>query len=272
MSVQIAKAGINVLKAPETVGVKRVCSGINSGIIRDGFYDVSWKSADKGLLSTIKEGFDKLFLPSNILSSKFINEKEVQKIIDKNPNITKILNENGIKPVINAKNIKDIKPGHIDSTVNVCEILAKDMGLTSGEVKKLKLAAEFHDYGKILIPANILNKPGKLTPEDRKIVDLHSRLSYELLLNSGLGNGVLYPILNHHTPACMTPDLKTKILSAADVYSALIEKRPYKEPYSPEEAIKIMFEMTKTGKLDTDAVRHLERITGSLKNACIPAA
>lgn len=272
MSVQSVKTFINTVKSSGNTSVRKVSSGIKPGIISDGFYGAYSDKKSKGIITLITDGINKLFLPSDILAPKYINEKSIQKIIEQNPGITKILNDAGLKPVINIRNIKDIKFGHIDTTVNVSESIGKVMGLTDSEMKKLKQSAMFHDYGKILIPREILNKPGRLTPEERKIIDLHSRLSYELLLKSGLDKDVLYSVLNHHTPACMTPDLKTKILSAADVFSALIEKRPYKEPYSPEEAVKIMYEMTKTGKLDTTAVRHLEHLTKSPKMAGLLAA
>ena len=87
----------------------------------------------------------------------------------------------------------------------------------------------------------------------------HSELSYELLKNSGLNDKTLKLIRNHHQNAKRTgypwvdqnfnADLNLQILSVADKYSALTEKRTYKEPMSPQQALTIIYQDVKEGKM-----------------------
>jgi HD-GYP domain-containing protein (c-di-GMP phosphodiesterase class II) len=60
------------------------------------------------------------------------------------------------------------------------------MNLSSADKKVLEQACVFHDFGKILIPTEILNKPGELTPDEKKIMDLHAEFGYELLSNTNI--------------------------------------------------------------------------------------
>lgn len=123
------------------------------------------------------------------------------------------------------------------------------MGLQFDEVDLTNLvtAALLHDLGKLQIPSEILNKPGRLTQEEYHIMKSHATLSYELIaerwdLSAHIKNAVLF----HHENVDGSgypqgiegaeQSIFTKILHVADVYDALVSKRPYKEPYSPYEA------------------------------------
>ena len=116
-------------------------------------------------------------------------------------------------------------------------------------IKNLKDAAMLHDFGKVLIPAEILNKTGSLTPEEHRIMDLHSELGYQLLKNTGVNNEVLNLVRNHHNTSGNNyiPDINLQILNLADKYSALTEKRVYKEAYSPKKALTVIYADVKRG-------------------------
>ena len=111
----------------------------------------------------------------------------------------------------------------------------------------LQQAAMLHDYGKVLIPKEILNKKGALTPEEKKIMELHSEFGYELLKQQGVNEKVLKLIKYHHqkpdksgypqAESDFEYDINAQILEAADVYTALIEERPYHKSYSKEDAL-----------------------------------
>jgi HD-GYP domain-containing protein (c-di-GMP phosphodiesterase class II) len=62
----------------------------------------------------------------------------------------------------------------------------------------LTQAALLHDIGKVFIPSEILNKKGKLTPKEREIVQLHNRLSYEILKTTDLNPKVAQLAYEHH--------------------------------------------------------------------------
>ena len=72
------------------------------------------------------------------------------------------------------------------------------MKLDHDIVDDLTIAGLFHDIGKTLVPKDILDKPGKLTPQEYEIVKMHSKMGYDLLISSGLNARILNAILNHH--------------------------------------------------------------------------
>ena len=157
--------------------------------------------------------------------------------------------------------------GHIKRTRQVVEILTKTLMedsnfkdiLTEDFSESIINTAAMHDLGKIAIPDEILNKPGKLTPEEFDVIKTHSRKSYEII-NSVLGgldddefkkiagNIALY----HHEkydgsgyPEGLKGDdipLEARIMAIADVYDALVSERCYKEPMPHDKAYVVIKE------------------------------
>lgn len=115
-------------------------------------------------------------------------------------------------------------------------------------------AAPLHDIGKVGIPDEILHKPAKLTDEERVIMSKHPQMGYDVLTNATrvLGNHPLVKIaaeiiLNHHErwDGLGYPNgakgndipVAARLMAVADVYDALVSRRPYKEPFSHEVAV-----------------------------------
>ncbi len=135
-------------------------------------------------------------------------------------------------------------------SVNVAVIacvIGFGLKLNSEELEQLVTAGLLHDLGKLVIPREILNKPARLTNEEYDLMKTHSTLSYELIKERwDISANVKAAVLYHHenVDGSGYPDgregdqtsLFTKILHVADVYDALVSKRPYKNPYSPYEA------------------------------------
>ena len=135
-------------------------------------------------------------------------------------------------------------------SVNVAVIacvIGFGMNLNSEELEHVVMAGLLHDLGQLVIPREILNKPARLTNEEYDIMKKHSTLSYELIKERwDISANVKAAVLYHHenVDGSGYPDgkegdqtsLYTKILHVADVYDALVSKRPYKNPYSPYEA------------------------------------
>lgn len=125
---------------------------------------------------------------------------------------------------------------------------------TDSEFKQFLITATvagmMHDIGKIKIPKNILNKQGKLNNLEYITVQSHTAYSLSLLFQAGLPDFAMQAILFHHEnedgsgyPCALKNHqipLLAKITHIADVFEALTSKRPYKEPKTPMEALKIM--------------------------------
>lgn len=134
--------------------------------------------------------------------------------------------------------------------------------LTQRESEAIAQCALYHDVGKTCVPNNILNKPGKFTPEEYEIVKSHTTLGNGELLKCIEAGAPIQPIaarvaLEHHEKFIgggyplgkkgrMEEDegngihLYSRIVSIADVYSALLMKRIYKPAYEAQDALKIM--------------------------------
>lgn len=173
--------------------------------------------------------------------SKHMNYSAIKDAMDKNPQIRELLDKSGVPVKINMENLRGKNQDHFITTYQKASEIGAN--LSKEEQTKLMKAALLHDIGKALIPSEILNKPGALTKEERKIVNLHAELGAEILKAQNVDKDVVEAVLLHHTD-CGNPEKRqnkiSQILSVADVHSALKEERPYKERFSDRRVREIM--------------------------------
>jgi len=137
---------------------------------------------------------------------------------------------------------------HIHRVSEYAELIAKKIGLRNNEVELIKSAMLLHDIGKIAIPDNILLKPGKLTPEERQIVEQHPIIGAKMLEGSGsliLKVSAIIALYHHekydgsgypfHLKGPGIP-LYGRIATIADIFDAMSSKRVYKEAIAFEES------------------------------------
>jgi len=145
---------------------------------------------------------------------------------------------------------------------------AKGARLGGGQAAALMNAALLHDVGKAVIPRHILDKPGKLTPEEFEAVKLHPGAGFDYLSKHGNVSPLVLDAVRHHHEALDGsgyPDKLrgeqigplTRILTVCDIFAALVETRPYKETRTPREAISMLVDMSISSKVDYAAVRTL---------------
>lgn len=153
--------------------------------------------------------------------------------------------------MIDLRSFDDYTFHHSVNVAVYSVIVGKKMGLASADIKYLSQAAIAHDLGKMRIPEEILNKPGKLTDEEFDVIKSHPQKSMDILgKNRNVSAVVKQAVLFHHEnengsgyPMKRTGDkipLIAKIIHAVDVYDALTSKRPYKEPYAPADAFEYL--------------------------------
>lgn len=193
---------------------------------------------------------------------KYINQNAISEMIKVNSEIKRILEEFKIPLKINMNVLHDLVKNHLPKTKKTTLGIANKLPSeykSKVNFQAIQKASVLHDYGKVLIPQNILNKKGHLTEEEFKIMKQHSKLGYELLKSTDLDEETLNLIKNHHQNAQKTgypevegefvSDVNLQILAAADIYEALREKRPYKKELSKNEALAILHKEMKDGKI-----------------------
>lgn len=165
---------------------------------------------------------------------------------------------------------------HILLVTGIAVGFAKATGMSFEDTVKLANAGLLHDIGKVDIPAEILNKPGQLTPDEFEIVRKHPLIGYQMLAaQGGLPVDVLHAVRHHHEFLDGTgypdglagkeiPDL-TRILTVCDIMGALLERRPYKEPYSLKKAFGILMGLADAGKVEKALVMALARSMDTAK-------
>jgi HD-GYP domain-containing protein (c-di-GMP phosphodiesterase class II) len=154
-----------------------------------------------------------------------------------------------VTALANAIDIRDTYTNtHSQQIANWAAKTARQLGCTPEEINDIYLGGLLHDIGKIGIPDTILQKPAKLNEEEWKIVHTHPKLGAELISPIKKMAGVVPMIENSHErydglgyPYGIKGEeipLGARIISVVDSYSAMHDKRPYKEPYSREKIIK----------------------------------
>lgn len=135
---------------------------------------------------------------------------------------------------------------HVRRVAQYSYLLAKFYGLPEEECQVLKEASPMHDIGKIAIPDSVLNKPGRLDDAERKIMDTHARLGYDMLKHSErlLLKTASIVAYKHHEKYDGTGYPKGekgenihiygRITALADVFDALGSERVYKAKWSDE--------------------------------------
>jgi len=140
---------------------------------------------------------------------------------------------------------------------------------SAADVKRLGLAATLHDIGKANIPLSILDKPGRLDPDEEKIMRTHPVIGYDILkAQPEFSEEILDGVRHHHEyldgsgyPDGLTaPEISdlVRLLTISDIYAALIEARPYRAPMIGPAAYKILEGME--GKLEGSLVRAFRKV------------
>lgn len=209
---------------------------------------------------------------TNPLTSDLANRAVIENLAKSSCGVMNILKENKIPLNVNLKELQNLQQGHLKDTrliaAKIYSALPKELKAEIN-LPVLQEAAMMHDYGKVLIPDKILTKKGKLNQDEKKIMELHSELGYELLKQKGLNPEVLNLVKYHHQTIQgngypritdnFEPDISLQILNVADKYSALREARSYKEPMSKEEALQIIEEDVKQGLICEDVYDALKK-------------
>ncbi len=164
----------------------------------------------------------------------------------------------------------------LDHSLRVAAIsrrIGLHLGLSLEELKTLEMGCLVHDIGKVAIPDDILLKPGCFNYVDRQIMQMHPTIGAKFLDGRYPDDRITEIILHHHErldgsgyPSGLKGDdigLMVRIVSVADVYEALIAKRPYKAAMTSTQAIEELRDEAREGRLDKSVVEVLGKIVAS---------
>jgi putative nucleotidyltransferase with HDIG domain len=142
--------------------------------------------------------------------------------------------------------------GHCERVASYALALARELGLDEEQQTTIRIGAYLHDLGKVRVPHEILNKPGALTPEEFRIIQMHPLWGLELLATVDFPWDIK-PIIRWHHEKCDGsgyPDrlrgdeipVNAQIICIVDVYDALTTTRSYRAALSRSEALAKMHE------------------------------
>jgi len=156
-------------------------------------------------------------------------------------------------PLLQLKEFDQYTTTHSMNVAVLSMALAEYLGLSPSDVRTFGIAGLLHDIGKIKIPLEVLTKPGKLTDEERALMNEHPAAGARMLLEAEedldlaivvayehhiMINGGGYPVL-HYARDCHQA---SKLVHVCDVYDALRTRRPYREAWSFEKTLGYMEE------------------------------
>lgn len=165
-------------------------------------------------------------------------------------------NPGAIVSLVRLKNKDEYTYMHSVAVCALMVALARQLGLNETDTREAGLAGLLHDVGKMMIPEEVLNKPGKLTDDEFTLVKSHPEEGHKLLLEGrNISHSTLDVCLHHHEkvdgsgyPHHLKSEeitLFAKMGAVCDVYDAITSNRPYKAGWDPAESLRKMAEWAK---------------------------
>ena len=172
---------------------------------------------------------------------------------------------------------------HTITTTSISKTLGTLLNLSDIQIQKLMYGALLHDIGKVATPVSILEKPGRLTASEMKIMREHVTHSIHILKGT-MDNEIVQIAVRHHEklngkgyPYGLSEKdltLEQRILAVADIFSALSGKRSYKEAFDKQQMMHILYQMADEGAIDPTIVdichEHFHTIMENIETDCIP--
>src|SRR6266542_1798364 len=159
--------------------------------------------------------------------------------------------------------------GHSAAVAIYSRDIAKRMGLTDAQQQLVHLCGLVHDIGKIGLPAGLLEKPGALTLEERRLMETHSEIGERILAKVDDYAEIAAIVRHHHErfdgngyPDSLASDeipLLSRVIAVADAYNAMTSDRPYREAM-PSRVARLRLAQAVETQFDTSVVAAFEAI------------
>ncbi|TYB83440.1 MAG: PAS domain S-box protein [Kosmotoga sp.] len=174
--------------------------------------------------------------------------RKTQEALKESMNQLKKISESAINALASAVDLRDpYTAGHQRKVAQLAVAIAKKMDLDPERIDSLRLAALVHDAGKIQVPSEILNKPGKLSDLEMSLIKEHPTVGWKLFKNIEFTYPLAEMIYQHHErldgsgyPRGLSGDeiiLEARIIAVADVVEAMSSHRPYRQALGIDAAL-----------------------------------
>ena len=230
----------------------------------------------KDLIPDVKALFDSTdkTIQEIMESARFGNTLNKKEIKDQSAKIVKIVQEDHQTAftLLNLKNFDDYTYIHSVNVAVLSVAIAMHLKFPEDKIQSIAQGSILHDIGKAKVPLEIINKTGKLTDEELKVIQRHPVIGSQIIRKDKITDNIIEEIIHYHhenydgtgypnhTQGVQMSRFAS-IVSIADYYDALTTKRPYKEIFEPPEAIKNIYSVSGT-KFDPRVVHHFIRIIG----------
>jgi putative nucleotidyltransferase with HDIG domain len=192
----------------------------------------------------------------SVKSQKMLNVRKAKRLMQNAVNAI-VEDESALLGLANIKNYDEYTFNHCVNVAIYAIALGQRIGIPKKHLGHLGMAAMFHDIGKVRIPKEVLNKTGKLTPEEWTIMRLHPLAGAEIVMRikewGELATRMIHATFEHHLKYDLTGyprlarkrriSLFSRIITLADFYDALVRPRVYNRfPFVSEKILGIMLE------------------------------
>jgi HD-GYP domain-containing protein (c-di-GMP phosphodiesterase class II) len=148
--------------------------------------------------------------------------------------------------------------------------MAERYGLGPDAILELRIAADLHDIGKLAVSNSILNKPGKLDPQEMDLIQRHTYYTRKSLERIEGFELITEWAANHHEKLdgsgypygkkAEDLDFNSRLMACLDIYQALVEERPYRPSMPHPEAMKILRGLSAAGKIEPSIVEDIDAV------------
>jgi putative nucleotidyltransferase with HDIG domain len=186
---------------------------------------------------------------NEVLKKEISLRLQEEEVLRKSFKKVEVLLENTIEAMSLIVERKDpYTAGHQRRVARLACAIGREMGLGADQIQAIRVAAMLHDLGKIFVPAEILNKPGRLTASELDLIKTHPSTAHEILKTIDFSCPVADIVAQHHErldgsgyPAGLGGDEilpEARILGVADVVEAMSSSRPYRPALGLDEAVR----------------------------------
>lgn len=190
-----------------------------------------------------------------------------------------------ILPLLELKEFDQYTTTHSLNVSVLVMALAESLGLAQQDIRTFGIAGLLHDLGKVHIPQDILNKPGKLSDEERAVMQAHPVMGAKMIIESGRRLDLAAAVAHEHHimingHGYPTPHFRrdchkaSKLVHVCDVYDALRTRRPYRDAWEGERVLIYLEERAGTEfepEAATAFVKLMRKVDSGVQRSPMPA-